>query len=65
VTQLARALRIDKRSFLSLMDGIDYWPDGRSHRYFIPDVAARICARRETTPTVERRHAVAEDESYG
>jgi hypothetical protein len=49
VNQLSRALKIDKRKFVALMDGVEYWNDGRAHRYMISDVAARIMARSEIT----------------
>jgi hypothetical protein len=48
VNQLSKALRIDSRTFMRLMDGVEYWRTGRSNRFLISDVAARIYAHRES-----------------
>ena len=41
-SQLAKYMKKSRCAIPALIDGLDKVPDGKSDRYFIPDVAERI-----------------------
>jgi hypothetical protein len=37
---------VDKRKAVILLDGVEFWKDGKAHKYFAQDVATRIMENR-------------------
>jgi hypothetical protein len=51
--QLVKALHMDTRNFLALMEGVDYLSqNGRTRRYHISDVADQIIEKSQRTPAI-------------